>query len=137
MTNAWFSMARARGSTCQWSFPLSAVEAAGTARTRAPRAVVAISASAQISKVLGQADQSDARVGGAPHQAAGDAEVALDVVRRGHLHGGHPDAGRVGTAIGIPRAIGHGIRTVARGGQQGRTDELSPPRKKYLVVTRG
>jgi len=37
-TNTWFSMARARSSTCQWSFPVGTVNAAGTTTMRAPAA---------------------------------------------------------------------------------------------------
>ena len=36
-TKAWFSIARARSSTSQWSRPVSSVNAAGTVITRAPR----------------------------------------------------------------------------------------------------
>ena len=36
MTNAWFSIARARRSGSQWSFPVAAVNAEGTTITSAP-----------------------------------------------------------------------------------------------------
>ena len=37
ITNAWFSIARARTSVSQWAAPVTLVKAAGTMITRAPR----------------------------------------------------------------------------------------------------
>jgi hypothetical protein len=40
-TKAWFSMARARSSTSQWSLPVSRANALGTAIQRTPRSAMA------------------------------------------------------------------------------------------------
>ena len=62
-TKAWFSIARARSSTSQWSRPVSRVKAAGTVSSRAPR-------SGEDPVQLGEA------------QVVADAEPDLDARRR-------------------------------------------------------